>query len=81
MWVSQGSLVTFIIVLLGSGTAYPLFSVPTELCIDLFFFFEESDFHLFFFPLLHLVLCNYVFDRLVDCFDCLISFPDLTFVL
>jgi hypothetical protein len=31
--------------------------------------------------LLHLVLCNYVFDRLVGEFDCLIFFPDLIFVL
>jgi hypothetical protein len=28
-----------------------------------------------------LLLCTYVFDRLVNAFDCLISFPDLIFVL
>jgi hypothetical protein len=39
------------------------------------YFFEEYSFHLFFFfPLLHLVLCNYVLDRLVGGFNCLFSF-------
>jgi hypothetical protein len=43
-------------------------------------FFEKSSFHsFFFFPSLHLVLCNYVFDRLVGDFNHLISF--LIFVL
>jgi hypothetical protein len=60
------------------GSGYPFFSFPTESCIELFF--EDSDFHpFFFFPSLHSVLCNYVFDRLVGGFDCLISFPDFIF--
>jgi uncharacterized membrane protein len=50
-------------VLLGSGTGYPFSSFPTESYIELIF--EESGFHPFFFPLLHLVLCHYVLDRLV----------------
>jgi hypothetical protein len=40
LWVSLGSLVTFIIVLLGSGTGYPFSSFPTESCIQLFFWGE-----------------------------------------
>jgi hypothetical protein len=80
MWVSLSSLVTFIIVLLRSGTGYSFSSFSTESCVELFFF-EESGFHPFFFPSLHLVLCNYVFDRLVGGFNCLISFPDLILLL
>jgi hypothetical protein len=45
------------------------------------YFFEDSHFHPFFLPLLHLVLCHYIFGKLVCGFDCLISFPDLIFVL
>jgi hypothetical protein len=43
--------------------------------------FEESSFHpfFFFFPLFHLVLCNYVLDRIVGGFNCLLSFPWLNF--
>jgi hypothetical protein len=71
MWVSLGSLVTFIIVLLRSDTGYPF---PTESCIELCFLGEW--FSSPFFPLLYLVLFSYVFDKLVGDFDCLISFPD-----
>jgi hypothetical protein len=43
--------------------------------------FEEYGCHpFFFFPLLLLVLCNYVLDRLVGGFACFISL-DLIFVL
>jgi hypothetical protein len=63
----------------GSGTGYPFSLFPTEYYIELFF--EESCFHSFFFPSVYLVLCNYVFGRLVGGFDCLFSFPDLIFVL
>jgi hypothetical protein len=39
-------------------------------------FFQECGFHpFFFFPLLLLMLCNSVLDRLVDGFNCLFSFP------
>jgi hypothetical protein len=70
--------VTFIIVLLGSGTGYPFSPLPSESYIE--FSFEESDFHpFFFFPLLHLVLCNYVLDRLIGGFNCLFSFPCFNF--
>jgi hypothetical protein len=66
--------------LLRSGTGYPFSSFPTKFCIELFF--EESGFHpFFFFPLLHLVLCYYIFGILVGGFDFLISFSDLNFVL
>jgi hypothetical protein len=80
MWVPLGSLVTFILVLLKSGASYPFSSFSTESCIELFLF-EESGFLPFILPSLHLLLCTYVFDRLVNAFDCLISFPDLIFVL
>jgi hypothetical protein len=43
------------------------------------YFFEEYGFHPFFLPLLHLVMCHYIFGRLVGGFDCLMSFPDLIF--
>jgi hypothetical protein len=39
-WASLGSLVSSIIVLLGSGTSYPFSSFPTESCIELFFWGE-----------------------------------------
>jgi hypothetical protein len=65
--------VTFIIVLLGSWTGYPFSSFPTESCIE--FFFEECGFHPFFFPLLLLVLYNYILDWLVGGLNCLFSFP------
>jgi hypothetical protein len=71
--------VTFIVVLLRSGTGYPFSSLPTYSCVELFF--EESGLYPFFFPSLHLVLCNYVLDRLVGVFNCLLSFPDLILVL
>jgi hypothetical protein len=46
------------------------------------YFFEESGVHsFFFFPSLHLVLCHYIFGMPVGGLDCLISFPDLIFVL
>jgi hypothetical protein len=46
------------------------------------FLFEEIGFHaFFFFPLLHLVVCHYIFGMLVGGFDFLISFPDLIFML
>jgi hypothetical protein len=38
------------------------------------YFFEKCGFHLFFFPLVHLLLCNYVLDRLVGVFNSLFSF-------
>jgi hypothetical protein len=42
----------------------------------------ENGFHPFFvFPLLHLILCNYVFDRLVGGFSHLFSFLWFNFVL
>jgi hypothetical protein len=80
LWALLGSLLPFITVLLGSGTAY-LFSLFTsESCIKLFF--KESGFHpFFFFPSLHLVLCKYVLDKLVGGFSCLFSFLGLVFVL
>jgi hypothetical protein len=78
--VSLGSLVTFIIVLLKSGTGYHFIHFPLNPVLN--YFFEESDFHsFFFFPLLHLVLCDYDFDKLVGGFDYLISLPDVIFVL
>jgi hypothetical protein len=44
------------------------------------YFFEDSGFHpFFFFPPLHLVLCYYVFDRLVGGFSHLFSFPCFNF--
>jgi hypothetical protein len=46
----------------------------------LIYFFEDSGFHTFFFPSLHLVLCNYVLDRLVCDFNCLLFSLDLIFV-
>jgi hypothetical protein len=52
---------------------------PLNLILN--YFFEQSGFHTFFFPSLHLVLFKCVFDRLFGGFDCLISFPDLIFVL
>jgi hypothetical protein len=46
------------------------------------YFFEESGFHpLFFFSLLYLVLCHYIFGMLFGGFGCLTSFPVLIFVL
>jgi hypothetical protein len=72
--------VTFIIVLLSSGTGYPFSAFSTLPCIELFF--EANGFHpFFFFPSLQLVLCSYVLDRLVGVFDALFSFPDLIFAL
>jgi hypothetical protein len=47
----------------------------------IFSVFEESSFHPFFFPSLHLMLCLYIFGRLVGGFDCQISLPDLIFLL
>jgi hypothetical protein len=45
LWVSLGSLVKFIIVLLWSGTWYPFSSFPTISFIKLFcFVFEECNF-------------------------------------
>jgi hypothetical protein len=42
----------------------------------------ENGFHPFFvFPSLHLVLCNYVLDRLFGGFSHLFSFPWFNFVL
>jgi hypothetical protein len=72
--------VTFIIVLLGSGTGYPFSSFLTKSSIELFF--EECSFHPFFFsPLLHLVLGSYVLDRLIGgLMACFLSL-DLIFVL
>jgi hypothetical protein len=61
--VSLGSIVIFIIVMLRSGTGYLFSSFLTESCIE--FFFEDSGFHLFFFPSLYLVLCNYVLDMVL----------------
>jgi hypothetical protein len=37
-------------------------------------YFEESSFYPFFFPLFHLVLCNYALDRLVGAFNYPFSF-------
>jgi hypothetical protein len=65
MWVLLGFLVTFIIVLLRSGTGYPSSSFPTE---SFFFFWGALQV-----PFAPLVLCNYVFDGLVDGFDWMIS--------
>jgi hypothetical protein len=46
----------------------------------LIYFWEESDFHPFFFFLsLHLLLCNYVLDRPVGGFSQLFSFPWFNF--
>jgi hypothetical protein len=46
------------------------------------FSFEECGFYpFFFFPSLHLVLCNYVLDRLVGGFNCLFSFPWFNFCI
>jgi hypothetical protein len=71
LWALLSSLVLFIFVLLESGTGYLFSSFPSESCIKLFW--GENCFHSFFvFLLLHLVLCNYVPDRLlvvsVTCF-------------
>jgi hypothetical protein len=78
LWALLSSLVPFIIVLLRSRTGYPFSSFPTEFYIE--YFFEESGFHPFFFPSLYLVLCQYIFVRLVGGFDCPISFPDLIYM-
>jgi hypothetical protein len=46
----------------------------------LIIFFEESGFHpFFFFPLVHLVVCNNVLDRVVGGFSHLFSFPLFNF--
>jgi hypothetical protein len=37
LWASLGSLVTFILVLLASGTEYPFSSIATESSIELVF--------------------------------------------
>jgi hypothetical protein len=51
LWASLDSLVTFIIVLLWSGTGYSFSSFPTESYIELLFFFWEVWFpFLLFFP-------------------------------
>jgi hypothetical protein len=77
--VSLGLLVTFIIVLLGSGTRYPFFSFPPNPLLN--YFLGESGFHPFFSPLLYLMLCNYVLDWLVGGFNCLFIFLALMFML
>jgi hypothetical protein len=59
LWTLVGSLVSFIIVLLGSGTGNQ----------------ENGFHPFFFFPSSHLELCNYVLDRLVGGFSHLFPFP------
>jgi hypothetical protein len=53
---------------------------PVNLVLN--YCFAENGFYPFFvFPLLHLVLCSYVLDRLVGGFSHLFSFPWFNFVL
>jgi hypothetical protein len=65
------------VLLWWSGTEYPFYSFSTESSIELFF--SGVFFYPFFYPLLHLVLYNYVLDRLVGGFNCLFSFPLFNF--
>jgi hypothetical protein len=69
-----GSLVLFVLVLLESGAGYPFSSFPSELCVKLFLRGEWFP-SLFLLPITHLVLCNYVLDRLFGSFSHLFSFP------
>jgi hypothetical protein len=80
LWASLGSLASFFFVLLGSGIGYLFSSFPSESCIKLFFGGEWFSF-LFVFPSLHLVLCNYVLNRVIGGFSHLFSFPWFNFVL
>jgi hypothetical protein len=78
MWVSLVYLVTFIIVLLRSGTGYPFSSFSTKSCIELFFLRRVVSIP---FSSHHFTwCCAIVFGRLVGEFDCLIYFPDLILV-
>jgi hypothetical protein len=60
LWTSLGYLVTFIIVLLGSGWGYPFSSFPTESSIELFFWGESfPSFLLWIVPLGSVQLCSW----------------------
>jgi hypothetical protein len=76
LWTLLGSWASNIFVLLDYGTWYPFSSFPFDCSIKF-----ENGFHpFFFFPVLHLVLCNYV-DRLLGGFSHLFSFPWFNFIL
>jgi hypothetical protein len=65
LWPPLGALLSFITVVLGSGTRYPFSSFPSESYWSFF--------------LLHMVLWNYDLDRLVGGFIHLFSFPWFNF--
>jgi hypothetical protein len=80
LWALLGSLALFVFVLLESGTGYLFSSFPSNLVLN--YFGGDNGFHpFFFFPMLDLVLCNYVFDKLLVGFSHLFSFPWFNFVL
>jgi hypothetical protein len=71
LWASLDSLVSFIFVLLVSGIGYPFLYFSLNPVLN--YFWGKNSFYPFFtFPSLHLLLCNYVLDRLlvvsVTCF-------------
>jgi hypothetical protein len=69
LWTSLGSLVSFIFVLLQSGTEYQFSSFPSESSIKLFLGGVNGFQPFLLFPSLHLVLCNSVLDRIAAGFS------------
>jgi hypothetical protein len=80
LWASLGSLLSFISILLESGTGYPFSSILSESFIKLFWGGEWFPF-LFHLPIIPHGTINYVPDRLVGGFSHLFSFPWLNYVL